>query len=144
VTDQADDQGADQGADQSEGFRQLRKRAQRADALEQENRRLRTEMALRDAGLKLNDDQRHALLSVHDGDIDADAFRATAERLAFVDPQQVPADEQAAHARMAEATAAAMPSEAYPRTLTDELNEARSSEQLEAILAREGMLRIDG
>lgn len=133
-----------QSDDGSRAFRKLREQAARAKALERENRELRTDAAFRDAGLtSLSQQQRSALLAVHDGEVTADAIAATAQSLSFVPPPQVSSDEQRAHQLMAEATAGAQPSEAYPRTLVDEMREARSPEELHAILDRVGMIDYD-
>ena len=55
----------------------------------------------------------------------------------------IPADERAALKRMDEATAGAEPSEAFSITLVEEMQAAKSPEQLAAILAREGLLHED-
>lgn len=121
-------------------FRAMRKQAKNAKRLEAQVHELSIELALRDAGLDLTDTQRQALLSVHTGDISADAFLATAAELSFVDQQQVSLEEQATHRRMAEATAAAPPSEAHTITLQEEIGMARDADAVTAILRREGML----
>jgi hypothetical protein len=154
MTDQLDDHGAEDGADididemdhgDPRFVRVLRERAKsfarENGALIEENRKLRVDAALRD--LNLTETQREALLAVHKGDIDADAYRETAEALSFLEPDRPTPDEIAAHRRMQEATTAAPPSEAFIRTLTDELLEAKSSEQLTAILQRQGMIRYE-
>ncbi len=127
----------------SRAFRQLREKARKADALEREVRQLRTDAAFRDSGLALTVQQRAALLAVHEGEITAEAIKETAVSLSFVDQQQVSLEEQAALKRIADATAAAEPSEAFLKTLEDEMREAKSPEHLQAILAREGMLAED-
>jgi hypothetical protein len=140
--------GADADRDHGElrdGIKVLRERAKRTVALEAENHELRVSAAVRD--LHLTDTQRAAVLHLHgDGEVSEDAYRQTAESLSFlapVSPNVVGFDEQAAHQRMADATAAAMPSEAFQRTLNDDLNGAQSTAELEAILARQGMLSRD-
>lgn len=134
----------EQPAEDSQVIRDLRKKAERADQAEAEANALRTENALFKAGLgDLTDIQRRAILATHDGELNSDALKATAESLGFTRqpeaPQepQVPADEQAAHQRVAE-MGAAPAAEAEAKTLIDEINACNSPAELMALQMREG------
>lgn len=141
-----DDDFAENG-DDSPVIRELRHKARRADAAEAETVALRTENAILKAGLTdLTPAKQKALLAAHEGDMDTEAIRKTAIELGFLtepapaEPEpQVPADEQAAHQRIAEATAGAQPAEASPETLNDRIAKAKNPRELEAILAEAGI-----
>lgn len=135
--------GGDQGEHPSDderrdAFRSLRRKAARADALERENRQLREDAAFRDSGLALNDAQRDAVLGRLDGPPTAEAITEAAESLSFVAAPQISRAEQAAHQRIAAATAGAEPSIAYPKSLVDEIKASRSPEELDRILLNAG------
>lgn len=134
----------EQPPEDSQVIRDLRKKAERADQAEAEATALRTENALFKAGLgDLTDIQRKAILATHEGELSGEALKATAESLGFTKqpeaPQepQVPADEQAAHQRVAE-TGAAPAAEAEAKTLVDEINACTSPAELLALQMREG------
>jgi hypothetical protein len=146
-----DDYDEDQPDEDEESpvVRDLRKKASKADKVEREAQELRTENALLKANLgTLSERQRKAILATHDGDLTPEALKATALDLGFIEaeapaPAQVPEDEQAEHQRAAEATSAAPASEATVTTLDDKIAAARSPEELDAILAQEGLLAQD-
>lgn len=138
----------DEAEQESSVMRDLRKKAKRADALEDENGTLRQKVAILEAGITdLTPAKQKALLAAHEGDLSPEALRATATDLGFIAEEkpepQVSAEEQAAHQAMAEATAAAEPSEAQVKTLQDRMRAAKSPEELAAILAEENLLYSD-
>jgi hypothetical protein len=140
-----------QDENESSVIKELRQKAKRADDLEPEVATLRQENAILKAGVTdLSPAKQKALLAAHEGDLEPEALRKTATELGFiaeapaeVETPQVPADEVAAHKRIQEATAAAAPSEAQVRTLNDELLEAKSAEEITAILRRQDMVYTD-
>lgn len=75
-------------------IRDLRRKAKRHDELEAEIAEIKRERALEKAGLKtpdgrdLTERQIKALLATHDGEMTADALRATALDLGFVTPSE--------------------------------------------------------
>lgn len=147
-----DEHDYDENPDESSVIKELRKKANRHDELDNEVRMLRQRNAILEAGITdLTPARQKALLAAHEGDLEPEALRKTAAELGFIaekapeaEAPQVPAEEQAAHQRMAEATAAAPPSEAQSKTLNDEILQASSAEEVKAILDREGMVAIDG
>ena len=84
-------------------------RARAADELAAENKRLREDLVIRDAGISLNDRQRKALAATHDGTWDAESVKKTAVDLGFVtepaEPARVDDPSLAAHDRIAAASA---------------------------------------
>jgi hypothetical protein len=140
--DEADDEIVEQN---SSVIRALRKEAKEGKEAKARVAVLERENAIAKANLGLTDAQTEALLRFHEGDTTPEALLATKVLLygtaeAPAETPQVPAEEQAAHRRMAEATAAAQPSEAHTTTLDEEIAAAPSAEALEAILRREGMV----
>lgn len=86
-----------------------------AEDLRAENTRLVRQMAVRDAGLELNDRQRKALEATHEGEWSPEALRQTAADLGFAAAtiqQSVPADELASLSRFEQAARGGEP----PRT----------------------------
>lgn len=83
----------------------LQAKADKAAELEAEVAGLKRQMAVRDAGLELNDRQRRALEATHEGDWTPEAIRNTAAELGFaaLTTQAVPADELAAMQRINQA-----------------------------------------
>lgn len=82
----------DDGADQ---FKAMRARANKAARLEKqaaelaaENAKLTKQLAFTSAGLNLTDKQQAALLAAHDGEMTADALKATAVELKFIEPDE--------------------------------------------------------
>lgn len=136
---------------ESSVIKDLRQKAKRTEAAESETATLRQKVAILEAGItNLTPAKQKALLAAHEGDLTAESLRVTAIDLGFLaedTPEagapQVPLEEQAAHKAMAEATAAAEASEAQTKTLNDEINAAKTPQELEAILAREGLLLSD-
>lgn len=139
-----DDESDLEEVDESEVIKKLRKDAAKAGAAEAEAQTLRTENALLKAGLGgLTEKQRKAFLAAHDGELDAEALKATALELGFAKAdeqpqQQIPADEQAQHQRLAEATAGAVPSEAQVKSVNDEISVTQSPEELRALIHQHG------
>lgn len=71
--------------EESNVIKELRAKAKRVEEAEAKAADLERKFALSEAGLSgLNDKQVRALLSAHDGDIVADALKATASELGFV------------------------------------------------------------
>lgn len=129
--------------DTADGLRQLRERARDARRLERELAardeeliRLRTDAAFH--GLNLSDVQREAVLAIHEGEMTADAVRETVEGLGFFEAPQYSPEEQAAHQRIQETTTGA-PAEAKAQSLEDEINAAKSEDEVMAIVRREGL-----
>lgn len=135
-------------ANDSPVIRDLRKKADRVDAAEAKATELERKLALSEAGLtSLNEDQRNALIGAHKGDwSDIAEVRATAERLgwgpapadASAPGSQIPADELAAHERVA---AAAGGTPAPPVDLEAELaaidpNDPQGEAKVTAILQK--------
>lgn len=128
--DEEDDepQGGQQQRRENADLRQLRKDAKRAKQLENELAELRRERALEKAGLKtaagndLSERQIKALLATHEGEMTAEALRATAADLGFVplsaEEQQLAAD-LGAQERIAAAAAGGAPAPTGVVTPTD-------------------------
>lgn len=138
----------EQDQNDSSVMRELRSKAKDSDKYASEAATLRTEVALLKADLgPLTDKQRQAVLATHDGDLTPDALRLTASELGFVakleSTEQVPADEQAALGRVAQATGAGEPADAHVTTLSDEIRKGNSPDEVIAILEREGLLTHD-
>jgi len=150
----ADEYGYDEQDDQYEqqekpsGLRRkLAEATQRAadrDALAAEVTALKQQMAVRDAGLDLNDTQRKALLSVHSGDLTPDQLKQTAQNLGFVQapppPVPVPDDPSlAVHAQIAADAAGAAPLQPDREAEIDaRLNSASTEEEFMAIYRESG------
>ncbi len=131
-------------------IRDLRAKAKRTEAAEQEANDLRTELAISRAGLDLTPLQQKALLAAHEGEATPEALHQTAVALGITEAtaapapeEQVPAEEQAAIQRTQNATAAAEAAEANPQTLNDRILAAKSPEEVTALLESQGLLRID-
>lgn len=131
---------------ESSVIKDLRKQAKRANELDAEVKQLRQESAILKAGITdLTPAKQKALLAAHEGELDPDAIRKTAIELGFAadksntEAPQVPAEEQAAHQRAAEATAAAAPSEAHLESLDDVIAKAQSPAELRKALVNAGM-----
>jgi hypothetical protein len=151
VPDDIDDDLEDQD---SPVIKDLRGKAKRTDAAEARANELETEIAiLRAGGQNLTPLQQKALLASHEGERTPEALAATAKELGFPlagaagsteaeAPQGATADEQKALGAMQEATAAAEASEAQVQTLDDKIAQAKTPEELDAILANAGMLGI--
>lgn len=126
--------------ERAERFRQMRARAREADRLGRRVEVLERELAFRDAGLDLTEDQRAAVMALRNDDqpLSADAVLELAERLAFVAPPQAPLEEQAAHARVQDAMTADA-AEAYPESIEDRIAKARTPQEVEGILRNAGI-----
>lgn len=131
---------------------ELRAKAKRVDDLEPEVTTLRQENAILKAGITdLTPARQKALLAAHEGDLDAEALRKTAVDLGFLKAEtpaeeepQVPADEQAAHQRIAETTGTAPASEAEVQTMQAKIAELRAAGDEKAAMAyleEQGMLQ---
>lgn len=93
-----------------ERINELEARAKRADELEAQLEANRRQTLVSEAGLTLNDHQRRALETIHEGDWTKDAILQTAASLGFPVPPPAPdpaRDDLAAHQRVAEVTAGA-------------------------------------
>lgn len=145
-----DDETLDEtGEDESRVIRELRAKAKRTEAAEAEAATLRTEKALLQAGLDLTAKQQTALLAAHEGELTKEALLATAAEIGIApapadataedDTEQVPADEVAAHQRIAEATGAAVPADAKVVTLDEAIANAKTQQELDAVLNAAGM-----
>lgn len=137
--------------DQDDGvkIRGLRDKAKRTDAAEARAEAAETKVAFLEAGLKLTPLQQDAFLSTFpkDGERTPEAFNAHYAALGYApaateteEPKGTPAEEQKALGAMQEATAAAEASEAQVQTLEDRINQAKTPEELDSILANAGML----
>lgn len=105
---------------------------------------LRKELAIRDADLgTLNEFQRKALLSTHEGELTKEALRGTATNLGFIEAPkqepQVPAEEQAAHGRIAEATAGAEPVDGKAPSFEAQLAAAKNDAEVAALCEANGI-----
>lgn len=114
LEDEDDDDQEQQQRRENADIKQLRKQARRATQLEAEIAEMRRERALEKAGLQtpdgkdLSERQLKALLATHEGDMTAEALRATAVELGFAAPaaeQQQQADDFAAQQRVTTAAA---------------------------------------
>lgn len=91
-------------------IKDLEERAKRADELESQLEASRRQSLFSEAGLNLNDHQRRALETVHEGDWTKEAILQTADSLGFPVPEPRPdplAADLDAHKRVAEVTAGA-------------------------------------
>lgn len=144
MPDEYDDE--DSNETDSSVIKDLRKQAKRANELDAEVKQLRQESAILRAGIPgLTPIKQKALLAAHEGELDPESLRKTAIELGYAEDKpaaeapQVPADEQAAHQRAAEATAAAAPSEAHLETLDDVIAKAQTPAELRKALTNAGM-----
>lgn len=97
TTSQGDNPTGDEGGTQTQenaNIRQLRDKANRADTLESENASLKQQLALKNAGLNLNDKQLRALNAAHEGESNPEEWRKTAQELGFVQPPTEGGDQQ--------------------------------------------------
>lgn len=142
-----DDDDYDDQPDESAVVKELRKQLKAAQSEAGTVSELRTELAILKADLgDLSEIQRKALLRTHEGDLTAEALKATAEGLGFVqaqqteEPPQVPEAEQQQIERAQELTSGAPPAGATAPNVNDEINNAQSQDEVLAILRREGAL----
>lgn len=143
-----DDETFDEDDESGVKIRELRRKAKRTDDLESEVSDLRRRLAFSDAKVDLSDDQQTALLAVIGDDLSPEAIRQKAADLKMVPlPEedkptpQVPAEEQAAHERVAETSTAAEAAEAQVQTLEDRMRQAMATggaSALDALLLSEG------
>jgi hypothetical protein len=146
----------DTDAPESSVIRELREKANKADAAEKKATELQTENALLRAGLDLSDAKRKALLATHDGELTADALKATARDLGFIadtdatppenEQPQIPADEQQQLQRIQNATSTAPASEAQEESIQAKIAEFRANGDEAAArkwMREQGML-VDG
>lgn len=143
--------------DESAVIRDLRKKADKADAAEQRAVAAERKLAVSEAGLTLNDAQRTALAAVHQGEWNPESVKATAESLGFVKveteqkqtPDPPPAGEGdmtvAQYVRQAqEAMDEAMAGTPPPRISDDDafaqrIREAKSPEEVLKIASEAGL-----
>lgn len=135
----------DEQTDDSTVIRELREKAKRADTAEAEAQAARRELTLHKAGLgELSDKQMKALQAAHEGDWEPESLKATATELGFVkqpgEPSepQIPADEMAAHQRVAAAQTGEPP--APPENLTAAIMDAKDPEEIKTLLRNAGKL----
>ena len=115
ITDDPNDQNHDPNESPNvrkmrERINELEARAKRADELEALEAARQRQSLVSEAGLTLNDAQRKALETVHEGDWTKEAILRTATSLGFPVPAPAPdpvADDLAAHQRVAQVTAGA-------------------------------------
>lgn len=91
-------------------YKEAKKVAKSAKATSEENQALKQENALLKAGLgDLTEKQRTALFASHDGDLTPEKLMETAVEIKLAEPPEpkVPAEEQAAHERVAAAAGGA-------------------------------------
>jgi hypothetical protein len=118
--------------------KRLNKENRRLAALEPENASLKTTIAIRDAGLDLNERQLKALLASHEGESTPDLLRKTAEELGFAEP--IPdndPDDEAAHRQLDAARKGSTTSANQP-SYDDEINAAQSKDEVIAIARKHG------
>lgn len=142
-----------EGHPENHNIMQLRAKAKRHDEVAEENAKLKRQLALTEAGLKdLGDEKLKALTAVHEGEFDAEALKATAERLGFVqtstpnEGQQAdqPANDLALEAtnRITDAMGGSSTGGPDPEVeLRRKIAEAKTPAELDAILAQAGRLR---
>jgi hypothetical protein len=136
----------DDEPDDNAVIRDLRKKAEKADAAEAEAQAARRELALHKAGLgDLTDKQMKALTATHEGDWDVESLKASATELGFVKtpaddkPEpRIPPEEMAAHQRVADA-AGGGPAPAFDLDAALEAA-ADDPEQIKTLLAGAGLL----
>lgn len=135
--------------DQDDGvkIRGLRDKAKRTDAAEARAEAAETKVAFLEAGLTLTPLQQEGFLATFKGERTPEAFNAHATALGYTvggteteEPLGATVEEQKALGAMSEATAAAEASEAQVQTLEDRINQAKTPEELDSILANAGML----
>jgi hypothetical protein len=117
--------------------KRLNKENRRLAALEPENASLKTTIAIRDAGLELNERQLKALLASHEGESSPDLLRKTAEELGFAEP--VPdndPDDEAAHRQLDAARKGA--STVQQPSYDEEIANARDKDEVIAIARKHG------
>lgn len=88
-------------------IRRLRKQAEKGTAYKRQVSELRTELAIRDAGLTLTPEQRKAVLAVHEGPTTAEAIAETASKLGWAPPSPAETPEANAEKNIDAATNAA-------------------------------------
>lgn len=139
----------DEHADDNAVIKQLRQKAERADAAESKAADLERELVVHKAGLTtLTDKQLKALSAAHEGDWEPDALKATAAELGFgpqpaQEPEpKIPEAEAAAMQRVANASGGPPPAVLQgDDALKAALAEAWDSPaQIKAVLAQHGRL----
>lgn len=143
-----DDLDVDPGSESSV-IRELRHKGKRVDEAEAEASVLRTENVILKAGLTgLSDARRKALLAAHEGELTSESILETAVELGFTvaasegEPSQDSPLDKEAHRRIQDATSAAIPSGAEVETMDDLIAKAQTPDEIKAILAKAGMLRM--
>lgn len=138
----------DQHTDDNPVIRELRQKANRTEVAESKVSELQRELVVHRAGLtELSDKQLKALSAAHEGDWEPEALKATAAELGFgtttdsgqQEPEpKIPAEELAAHQRVAAAATGQPP--APPATLDAALANAKSEDEIKEILRNADML----
>lgn len=136
----------EQPAEDNPVIRDLRKQAKESADWQTKAAALERELVVHKAGLtELTDKQLKALAAAHEGDWEPDALKATAAELGFgpqpaaePPPPQVPPEEMDAMQRVA-AASGGQPAPPPP-DLESQIANAKSPEELRAVLANAGML----
>jgi hypothetical protein len=121
--------------DRDRNIARLREKANKYDEAMKQVADLQRDLAVRDAGLTgLKPSQMKALTLSHEGELSADALRATAEELGFIAPapEGAPAEEQQAGQRIDAASQGAQnvqPPTQPAQQIVSELTESLSEEE---------------
>lgn len=78
--------------DGADDFKLLRKKADKADALERENAQIKRELAFTKAGITLDDPKMGYFVKGYDGELDPQAIREAAVEAGFIQQQAAPPD----------------------------------------------------
>lgn len=142
---------SDEGRPENHDIKRLRSKAKERDALADENAKLKRDLALTKAGLDTLDEERvSALLNGQEGEVDVEALKAKAAKWGWLQgstsdegEQQAQVDgDLAAIDRMSDAMGGTPTGGVDPETeLRKKIAEAKTSQELDAILAQAGRLR---
>lgn len=86
---------SDNYTDENDGdndFKLLRKKADKADALERENAQIKRELAFTKAGIPLDDPKMGYFVKGYDGDLEPQAIKQAAIEAGFIQQQAAPPD----------------------------------------------------
>lgn len=123
-----------------EDLKALRAKAKEADRLTKEFEAAQRKLAFVESGINIADPKMSYFVKGYEGELNADAIKAEAERAGFVGQQQqqqpsVPPQELAGHQQMAEASSGGAPGQP---DLAEQIRNAGSQEEVMALMIKAG------